>query len=206
MAIRSSQIASYRGARQIKDSDVLQAIHTNEALSFLKMDFPRKAFQSDASLSSARSQTAAIANRKQTHRKSSVVKQSAIVGSIDPAATFSEDGVNRSLDSFESLENVPGENEAPLEVTNTGKHSIRNFFQPSSKIAHTIDNDQNDTMETATESSRKIIPDNDHTQESHDNGLLVEEQETDRDILNAAVHTNVPSSINSANPYAAFLL
>jgi hypothetical protein len=34
--------ASQRGARTIKDSDLLQIIHTTEALEFLRLDFPKK--------------------------------------------------------------------------------------------------------------------------------------------------------------------
>lgn len=55
LALRSAQTTAYRGAKQIKDTDVLQTIHTNEALRFLKADFPRHSAAKTSSSSSSSS-------------------------------------------------------------------------------------------------------------------------------------------------------
>lgn len=150
MAVRSSQIAAYRGARQIKDSDVLQAIHTNEALQFLKMDFPRKNLLSDAPSSSARLQATSTANKKQTQKKTFVAKHSTSFATSSSSSAAIEDEVNSSMEPFGSLGNVAEEQETMSEeVTSTGKHAINSNFQPPSKIAHTVDNEVHGTPPTS---------------------------------------------------------
>ena len=52
LAAQSIRTASLRGSRSVREVDVLHTIHSSEALAFLRMDFPKKAFASSGQSSS----------------------------------------------------------------------------------------------------------------------------------------------------------